>query len=481
VQEITYAFLKLQPDAKGFYVPVLSDPWADVEKRFTDAKEAVEPFDNWNDAPGSYYGCFGQFKKIKALKPDFVVGVSIGGWTGSKYFSKAVESPVARQAFCQSILEFCQKYSFVDIIDIDWEHISPAGQNFGDAGNIVQANDGPNFVECMKMLRELLDSKLSKRVGLTMAVTGAPAQMVALPVEKLVPILDEFRIMTYDYAASTFGPGPASHQSNLFKTAYTPHSIDVSVNAYLTRGVPAGKLLIGVPFYSRGFANTNGLGQPSSGMVKNKSWEDGVSDYKDLPLPGSTEMWDDAAKAAYCYSPTTRDLNSYDTPRSIVEKSKYIFEKGLKGVIVWEISGDVKPENPRSLIKAIYDNLLADDASLAKVTRNLAAQSWISPHPVQAVPPVPVQSLPQAVPVQSLPQAVPVQSVQVAHPVPVVQQPIMKPPGSGPVTTWSGAGVGYTKGAVVEHVGKKYTCLNAHFSQLDWAPGLAASLWQVNL
>ena len=79
--------------------------------------------------------------------------------------------------------------------------------------------------------------------------------------------------MTYDFSSSSFGPCPAGHQTNLYSTPYAPNSVDRAIKAYIAAGVPPHQLVIGATLYSRGFANTNGLGHPSSGVVSDKSWE----------------------------------------------------------------------------------------------------------------------------------------------------------------------------------------------------------------
>ena len=101
-------------------------------------------------------------------------------------------------------------------------------------------------------------------------------------------------------------------------------------------GVPAHKIYIGVPFYSRGFAGSNGLGSPASGASPDTSWESGVVDYKSLPLPGAVELWDDQAQASYSYDVSRKVLNSYDNPRAVAAKCEYIKQKGLGGLIIWE-------------------------------------------------------------------------------------------------------------------------------------------------
>lgn len=368
VNSVTYSFLDLKPNAAGLFVPTLSDAWADTDKKFAGAEAlAGAPPDGPSDP---YSGNLGQFRKMKAMKP-LEFSLSIGGWTFSKNFSDAVATPQAREAFVDTLVEMVTKKwpGLVDALDFDWEFISPAGKNYGNAGNVVRAEDGANFVEMLKLLKAKLAAAGAPNVKITVAVTAAPEKMDALPVEAMNPLLDEWRLMTYDFGSSAFGPCKATHHTNLYPSSvgHTPYSISGAVAAYMARGVAPNKIFIGAALYSRGFANTEGLGKAANGVVKNKSWEDGVSDYKALPPAGAVEYWDDECKASYCYDPATKDLNSYDTPRSVAEKAKFIHEKGLGGMFFWEISGD--REDEKSLSRWAFEHLEAPDSSLDKVTK----------------------------------------------------------------------------------------------------------------
>ncbi|KAJ3083282.1 hypothetical protein HK102_001150 [Quaeritorhiza haematococci] len=251
-----------------------------------------------------------------------------------KNFSTAVSTPEARQAFVRGIIQLFDKYpTLFDRVDIDWEYISPPGQNWGDPGNKVGPKDPENFIEFLALLRQTLDSSNRSHVEISACVTGDPNKMQVLPLRGMVQYLDTINIMTYDFASSSWGPCPAGHHANLKTTPYSPLSVERAVETYIHHGVPPHKIVIGVAFYSRGFANTDGLGRPSSGVVADKSWEDGVCDYKSLPREGAVEYWDDVAKAHYSYDPRRRILNSYDTVRSVQEKCKYVWDRGLKGII----------------------------------------------------------------------------------------------------------------------------------------------------
>ena len=104
----------------------------------------------------------------------------------------------------------------------------------------------------------------------------------------------------------------------------------------MSYGVPASKIFIGVPFYSRGFSGTTGLGAPATGPSPDMSWEAGVVDYKALPEVGAVEMWDSTAHAGYSYDAARQVLNTYDVPAAVKAKCDYVNKKGLGGLIIWE-------------------------------------------------------------------------------------------------------------------------------------------------
>lgn len=69
---------------------------------------------------------------------------------------------------------------------------------------------------------------------------------------------------------------------------------------YLAAGVHPSKLVVGMPLYGRAFMGTQGIGQPYHGVGKG-SWEDGMWDYKALPLPGAEEINDHRLGASYSF------------------------------------------------------------------------------------------------------------------------------------------------------------------------------------
>ena len=154
----------------------------------------------------------------------------------------------------------------------------------------------------------------------------------------------------------------SGHQANLYpnpnNSNATPFSTNKALTDYIQAGVPASKIVLGMPIYGRYFSNTLGPGQPFS-------MTDGTTDvyeYNILPKAGAIEMSDAIAGATYSYDPASKELVSYDTVSSIQNKARYIHSNGLGGAMFWEASGDRNDSS--SLVAASFTALAGIDTSL---------------------------------------------------------------------------------------------------------------------
>jgi chitinase len=164
--------------------------------------------------------------------------------------------------------------------------------------------------------------------------------------------LDFWNLMAYDYAGSW--DKNAGHTSNLHASASnnisTPFNTDQAIDYYTSHGVPSNKIVLGMPLYGRGFANTEGPGTPYQGLPQG-TWEAGIWDYKQLPPPGSEIRTDEEVAGSWSFDPATKMMVSYDTPEIADRKARYIKDRGLGGGMWWEISGD--KEGSDSLIQRV--------------------------------------------------------------------------------------------------------------------------------
>ena len=456
VVDIAYSFYNLSADGTVF----TGDAWADTDKRYTDST-GVLPLDSWNDTGNSFYGNFGQFKKLKDAGAKLNIVLAIGGWTWSNNFSPAMSSNTTRTNVVTSILTLFRKYPIFSGVSIDWEYVSNDGINYGNAGNATSPQDCDNFVIFLQQLRSAFNNNGMSNYTIASCTVAAP-EKAKFDIEKVHPLLDQLHIMTYDMHDGNWGETKAAFHTNPRKSSCGVYSCEEAADFYLAKGVPSTKLYIGGALYSRGFSNTDGPGKPASGGSPDKSWEDGLVDYKNLPLPGATEYLDPESKAAYSYDPVKRVFNNYDNVESIIEKARIIYEKNLGGIILWENSSDKPINDPRSITTALKNTL-----THGKPT----ALGPITPQPTPQ-PPQPQQPTPQP-PQPPQPQQPTPQQPQPQQP----QQPQQPTPQLG-VKPWTD-NTKYIIGDLVSHMGKNYQCLLVHGSIVTWAPGIfTQSIWK---
>jgi chitinase len=276
--------------------------------------------------------------------------ISIGGWTLSHDFSTIMNNNITRNKFVDSCINFMLNYGF-DGLDFDWEY--PGGG--GLETNIVNEKDGENFAIFLRDLRNKLNTIEDGKWLITLAVSADPKKINNLQPNNIHQYCDFINIMTYDFEGSW--STKTGHLANLYKNKNVTESFSVeeAVNTYLSFNVPSNKLVIGVPFYGRGFANTIlPLGNSFSG-VGNGTWEAGVYDYKKLPI--GKEYIDNITVSAYSYDETQRLLISYDNPDTIKMKINYVKSKNLGGVMSWSIDSDMPTTSNRSLSNIIFSEL----------------------------------------------------------------------------------------------------------------------------
>lgn len=339
---INYAFANISADGRC----ALGDPYADIDK-FYDG-------DSWD--AGALRGSFHQLLLLKAAHPHVRTLISVGGWTWSGRFSDVAATPAARQSFAASCVEFMTRYGF-DGIDLDWEYPVSGGLD----SNTTRPEDRANYTLLLRELRSQLDARGAADEAhylLTIAAPAGPATMPNLEMAAIGDTVDWINLMTYDFHGGW--DTRTGFNAPLYPASSDPDdhrlNADSAVQSYLDAGVPPTKLVLGVPFYGRGWsgvgATNDGLYQGATGLPTG-TWEAGVFDYQDLVqnyLPSYGRHFDAETRVPWLYDPSTRIMISYDDPESLAIKAGYVADHGLGGVMFWELSGD---DDADSLIHAL--------------------------------------------------------------------------------------------------------------------------------
>jgi chitinase len=267
--------------------------------------------------------------------------ISIGGWASDTGFRGAT-SASNRSRFISNLVSFMTTRGY-DGIDIDWERL--------------EATDGPQYTAFIRELRTALNA-LSPRPLLTAAVTWQPGVVAQVQDQ-----FDQINIMTYDLSGAwpgwvTWHNAPVYDGGVRFpSTGGAVPSANGMVDNFIGAGVPASKLGIGIDFY--GYVWSGGDGTLTGGVtLPGQSWLVAPTVQANVPYytimdtyyNSTYDRWDDGAKAAYLSIDGLLSVNdkfiSYDNERTAQAKSAYVQSKGIGGVIIWELGGGYRPNQP---------------------------------------------------------------------------------------------------------------------------------------
>ncbi|MEU7910834.1 glycoside hydrolase family 18 protein [Microbispora bryophytorum] len=354
---LNYAFGFVGPEGTCYS----ADPWADWQ-RPVPAEQSVDGAADADDQP--LKGNLGQLKKLKVRHPGLKVLISLGGWTGSQYFSDAVLTPESRAKLAASCVDLWLKGNLpglppgaaagvFDGIDLDWEWPGSAGND----GNVIRPEDKQNFTLFLTELRRQMKAH-DRRDELTAFLPAAAAKIDSgFEVRKVFDQLDFATVQGYDL----HGPweNRTGHQANLLTDRRDPNdvkfSVDQTVRDYVGRGAPKQKIVVGVPAYGQGWTGITSGGDGRYATAAGPApgtWAAGSDDYKNLVNKPGKRYRDLLTGTLWLYD--GNEFWSYDDPAVMLEKAAYIRLKGLGGSMLWSIDQD---DAKASLTTALYSVL----------------------------------------------------------------------------------------------------------------------------
>ncbi|CZF86196.1 chitinase C-terminal domain-containing protein [Grimontia marina] len=429
---INYAFVSIGSDGKVNIGDVNDPNNAAVGKEWPGVE--VDP------ALG-FKGHFGALATYKA-KHDVKTLISIGGWaeTGGHFgldgnrvadggfytMTTNADGSINHagiQKFADSAVEMMRKYKF-DGLDIDYEYpTSMAGAGNPYDKDFMEPRRPylwASYQELMRVLREKVDIA-SEQDGhhymLTIAAPSSGYLLRGMETFDVTKYLDYVNIMTYDlhgawndhvgHNAALFDTGKDSELAawNVYGTSQYGGIGYLNTDwayHYFRGSMPAGRINIGVPYYTRGWQGVTGgenglwgkaalpnqsecqpgtgegeknncghgaigidnmwhdtdpkgneMGAGSNPMWHAKNLEHGIfgtyaSAYKLDPandpqdvLKGTYQRnYDSVAVAPWLWNAEKQVFLSTEDEASIKVKSDYVIDKGIGGIMFWELAGD---------------------------------------------------------------------------------------------------------------------------------------------
>lgn len=399
------------------------DAFADYQKSYSSSVDGTA--DTFSQP---IKGNFNQLRELKVKYPNLKIVLSLGGWTYSKYFSDVAASSASRQKFVSSCIDMFLKGNLptgisgdpsggtaaaagiFDGFDIDWEYPGVLGHT----GNHFSSADKANYTLLFQEFRSELDSygaSIGKHFTLTAAVPSGQDKIAQIQTNQIGNYLDYANVMTYDMHGGWETTGPTNLQDPLNNSASDPsavippgnekYTIATSITAWtsglsdynIPGGFPASKLVMGFPFYYRGWTgvsagSNHGLYQTATGPSSAFSFSQtaGVADYKELVAAGLTgnasdNFLDATTQASWIYDGS--NFYTGDTPKSIAAKTAYIKSNGLAGAMMFSLDQD---DSNSTLVTAIASGLTGSSGG---PTPTPTPTPIVTPTPTPVVTPTP--------------------------------------------------------------------------------------------
>lgn len=283
--------------------------------------------------------------ELKQEFPKLKIMVALGGWGGCATCSPVFGSENGRKHFIASVVDILKRFN-ADGLDIDWEYPTIEGY----PGHAY----GPADKENLNLLLKGLRKAFGKKYELSFAAGGFEKFVTdAVDWKTAMKYVDRVNLMTYDLV-SGFST-QTGHHTPLYSNPDQKESTDHCVQLLKQRGVPAKKLVIGAAFYARTWRNVpdqrDGIYQPGV-FTSFIAYRDHARIFADSA--GFKAFFDEKSRANWFFNAKTGIFGTGDNLQSVREKSRYVKEQGLGGIMFWELSLDVPSGG---LLDAIIDEI----------------------------------------------------------------------------------------------------------------------------
>jgi chitinase len=283
--------------------------------------------------------------------------VCVGGAGTESVFLQATTT-AQLPGFVSNLVNFVNLYGY-DGLDLDWEpFVSTDATQYTNLINAIRAAPGFSTNKLLTVAAPAYPSYGDSPTAEFTMLASAQSQ------------LDQINVMTYDLSVPyegwvTWFNSPIYDGGYKFPgTSELVPSIQGAVNNFISNGVAPAKLGLGVPFYGYIWTGGPGVTQPRQSWpntnpptVTTPTYNTIISSY----YQSNRYVWDAVADAAYLSitnTPSSSDMFiSYDDARACQCKVSYVRNRGLGGIMIWELAQDYVPGQPAPLVQAIKQSL----------------------------------------------------------------------------------------------------------------------------
>jgi chitinase len=315
---------------------------------------------------------FAALRGLRRRHPGLHLIVSIGGWDAAPQYSDLALTERSRSRFAASCIQAFLVRQRLDGIDLDWEFPVHGGMNRS------RPQDRADATALVREFRRRLDAlglADHRHYLLTVATPagtwqegGAYSVSDSYDLAALARSVDWLNVMTYDMNTifsplSGFNaPLAADPRDSTPQPQRARDNLTSAVRYYESHGVPAGKIMLGVAFYGRGFMGVSprdaGRYSKYTGVFPETPWKTIESQF--LTSPQWVRHWSPTAQAPWLYDAGRHIFFSYDDPISLAVKADFARREHLRGVMIW-VLGEDDPQN--SLLDALVAHLKPQHSS----------------------------------------------------------------------------------------------------------------------
>jgi len=173
-----------------------------------------------------------------------------------------------------------------------------------------------------------------------------------LDFEVLIPVVDQFAIMGYDYYGSTSkvaGPAAPLQSGDI----WDPFNLTTSVDYYLANKIPPSQLILALPFYGNLWNTKTGQrGSKSDKYIGARSYD--YIKYEFDKVPEIEERYDSISQSAWYSYVIKSDAKKpkrqfrqlwFDSDSTMAVKLNFIKERNLNGLGIWALGYNKKYKN----------------------------------------------------------------------------------------------------------------------------------------